>query len=208
LLDGYSQEDKELLPKGTKIVGAVTQVVSGQKSRSGQPGRIDISLQTLVLPDGRSTPIYAFIERNPNLEHQQDPNKQQKGLPLASYGQSLKNSVAAFGNAITKRAVGMNVYYPGRTGHELEMEPGEVLPLRLNRPLDLPGLLRQPVPSATGQANPYASTPGMVSTPGLVDTEQPRVPSFQNQEQAPPVQGGGNPVVDHEPATKGIPDPF
>jgi len=183
-------------------------VVSGQQSRSGQPGRIDISLQTLVLPDGRSAPIYAFIERNPNLEHQQDPNKQQKGLPLASYGQSMKNGLAGFANSITRRAVGMPLYYPGRAGHELSMEPGEVLPLRLNRPLDLPALLRQPVPGTTGQANPYASTPGMVSVPGLVDTEPPTAPSYQNQAQPPQVQDGGNPVVDDEPATKGIPDPF
>src|SRR6516162_11496271 len=33
LLEGYSEAGKELLPKGTKIVGAVTQVVSGQQSR-------------------------------------------------------------------------------------------------------------------------------------------------------------------------------
>ena len=116
LLDGYSEAGKELLPRGTKIVGAVTQVISGRQSRNGQPGRIDISLQTLVLPDGRSTPIYAFIERNPNLEFQKDPSKVQKGPPLSGYGQSMKNSMAGFANSIGRRAVGMQLYYPGRVG--------------------------------------------------------------------------------------------
>jgi len=174
LPDGYVENGNELLPKGTKILGAVTQVMSGQQSRNGQPGRVDIALQTLVLPDGRSTPVYALIERNPNLEFQEDPRTPKKGLPLGEYGQSLKSSAAGIVNSITRRATGLALYYPGRTGAELSMEPGQMLPLRLNRPLDLAALLRQPIPSEAA-----ATVPGTASVSGLVDTQPPKAPPFR-----------------------------
>lgn len=186
LTDGYSENGRELLPKSTKIVGCVRSVISGKLSRNAQPGRVEISLQTLVLPDGRSTPIYAFIERNPNLEFKKDPYQPKKNLPFTDYGRSLSSSVYSLGNTVSRRAIGMGLFYPGRTGAEFEMEQGEVLPLRLNRQLDVTALLKQPLPEPYGPQSsqqPVWSTASQrgPAVPGMVDAAPPQAPPYARQ---------------------------
>ncbi|MGH9553856.1 MAG: hypothetical protein ACRD3W_31040, partial [Terriglobales bacterium] len=65
LEDGYSVEGKELIPKGAKIVGSICGVSPAVGQKGGMPGQLRVSLQTLVFPDGSSTPFWGYIDHNP-----------------------------------------------------------------------------------------------------------------------------------------------
>ena len=81
------------------------------------------------------------------------------------------------------------------------MEPGQMLPLRLNRPVDLAALMRQPIPDTTPGA-----VPGTASVPGLVETGPPKAPAFRPEtvpNEDPNLDTGNS----NQPGSN-IPDPF
>ena len=154
LPDGYTNGNCQLIAGGSKIVGVVVSATPAKLLAHGQPGRVELSLQTLVLPDGRSSPIYATIERNPNLDFAEDPSKRKKNPSLVQYAQSLKGTAYALVNSVSGRAIGMPFMYPGRTGKEFVLEPGVLLPIRLSRTLDLKALAQQPAVDLLNSALP------------------------------------------------------
>jgi hypothetical protein len=217
LADGYSQAGRQILPAGSKIVGVIVAAIPAKVMQHGIPGRLEISLQTFVLADGRSTPIFAFIERNPNLDIKHDPEKVSKAPPFAGYASSLKGSAFALVNSVGRRGLGMNVYNPVRPGQDFQMDKGEQLPIRLNRRLELGALLQQPIPQGTADAGfqqqqQEPSNRAPASVPGLVG------PDYQYQQDAQKSIAPQFPDVNHagngaQAQTNGngqiqIPDPF
>ena len=131
LEDGFTLNGVEVIPKQSKILGSVSSVLSSHTRHGAQPGTLTISLQTLIFPDGRTTPFWGFVEHNPL-----DDNTNQSGSHIkskaAGYGR-----MASYGtvNFITKK-VGYNLR-PPNFGKELELKQGEVLPIKTNRIMDL-----------------------------------------------------------------------
>ena len=66
LTEGYVRDNVQLIPANSKIVGAVNAVTPASTTSNGVAGSVQVSLQTLVMPDGRSMPISASILYNPN----------------------------------------------------------------------------------------------------------------------------------------------
>jgi hypothetical protein len=200
--NGYTFGGRQMVPADSKIVGVVVSVTPAKSLTHGMPGRLEISLQTFVLPDGRSTPVFGFIERNPNQEFKEDPAQVKKGPPLAGYANSLRGGANAFVSQVSRRALGMNIYNPGyRMGQDFTMNKGESLPIRLNRRLDIGKLMQEPIPpqgQAQGQGSaalPQGSSvlPATApSVPGLAgpDYQPPTAPPYRPQTQAAGAPGG------------------
>lgn len=196
LPDGYREAGNQLLPNGAKVVGAVANVLPASQMRNGNPGQIDITLQTLVLPDGRTTPIYGFIERNPNLAPNQNTSPTRKTLPIRQYLQSLKNSAVNMVNTVSRRSIGMSTYYPGQVGQDFLMEPGEVVPIRLSNAVDIDRLMAAPIPptawpqAVIPQGLPQGFQPFNNNyNQGMAPTQPSFVPGLFNYGSQPPNPG-------------------
>jgi|SRR5277367_3574791 len=165
---GYSAQDKQVIPPGSKVLGSVTQVTPAKTMRNGAPGNLSISIQTIVFPDGRTAPIAAFVQINPNQAANRDQIAGKKGqpinksIPLASYGNSLKGM--GFGSVTSlTRMFGVR-YSPQQrlhSGVDFSINQGDQIAIRLTRPLDLTTLSAPTNPNwgATG-ANPQAPPGG------------------------------------------------
>lgn len=131
LEDGYTLNGVEVIPKQSKILGSVSSVLSSRTRHGAQPGTLTISLQTLIFPDGRTTPFWGFIEHNPLQDNTNQSGNHIKSK-AAGYGR-----MATFGTAnfITSK-VGYRML-PPNFGKELELQKGEVLPVKTNRTMDL-----------------------------------------------------------------------
>ncbi len=138
LEEGYVASGKVLIPNGAKIIGSITGVTSAKSLSNGYPGSVQVSLQSLVLPDGSNMPIYAFIDYNPSLNRAPQAKQRNNGIPVAQYGRSitsgLMTSLGSFGN---RAGLPMNNVNYKRAGSEFLLKKGEMLPVRLNRDLDL-----------------------------------------------------------------------
>jgi hypothetical protein len=165
---GYSVQDKVVIPAGSKVLGSVTQVTPAKAMRNGAPGNLSISIQTIVFPDGRSAPIAAFVQINPNAAANRNTVAGKKGqsldksVPLAAYGNSVKGMGYSAVGSMT-RMFGVR-YSPQRhihAGAEFSIDKGEPLAIRLTRPLELSTLSAPTAPNwgATG-ANPQAPANG------------------------------------------------
>ena len=152
LQDGWALNGKELIPKHSKIVGTVVNASPAKLLRHGAPGRLQVSLQSLVLPDGRNLPFSGFIDHNPNLDPKNEPITRNHGASLKDYGQSLSSFLGSFTSGI-----GVVLNRRNR-GLDFELKKGEVLPVRLNRNLDLGSLTGQGA-AAFGQAMPGQGYP-------------------------------------------------
>lgn len=130
---GWSDsKGRQVLPKGAKIVGSVVSTVSAKKQNLGYPGTIQVSLQTLVLPDGRSTKFYGFFDHNPEVDLENEPGKQ----PLAGEAKSLGIGVARAGYGVVTRVVGFHVNVRS-FGYDCKIDKGEAIPIRVSRSLDM-----------------------------------------------------------------------
>ncbi len=163
LPEGLQKEGQEILPKMTKIVGTVTSVISAKMQRTAAPGNVGISLQTLVLPDGRHTQFYGFLDHNPLLNAQRS-TFYNPASTATKYGRSI---TAGLTRQLT-RSVGIrNASRP--TGPDLVLEKGEPIVLRVNRSLDLNSLQ---APAAQGfvpgMPPVYAPPSSQGAVPGLV----------------------------------------
>ena len=152
LEDGFALNGEEVIPAGSKIVGTVLSVTSAKELRHGHPGKLEVSLKTLVLPDGRHIPFCGFIDSNPNHLSQNEPHKRYPGKSMAEYGQSLG---AFFGSFTSGIGLALN---RRQRGQEFKLQKGEVLPVRLSRSLDMLPLVKPAdplVPGLAGSKSPY-----------------------------------------------------
>ncbi|MDR3616285.1 MAG: TrbI/VirB10 family protein [Candidatus Obscuribacterales bacterium] len=131
LEDGYISNGKQLVPPQSKILGTVTCSISSKTRKGAAPGSVSIALQTLILPDGRTLPFTGFIEHNP----QDDASNQSNRNPMGTAGKYAKQTGYGAMNFVTRR-VGFPMYMPN-VGAELTLKKGEVMPIRLNGPIDI-----------------------------------------------------------------------
>jgi hypothetical protein len=131
LEDGYINNGVQLVPPQSKILGTVTTSISSKTRKGAAPGSVSIALQTLILPDGRTLPFTGFIQHNP----QDDASNQSSRNPMGTAGKYAKQTGYGAMNFVTRR-VGFPMYMPN-IGAELTLKQGEVLPIRLNGPIDI-----------------------------------------------------------------------
>jgi len=163
LEEGFvTSNGEEVIPKQSKIVGIITGATAARAQHNGMPGKIDVSLQTLVFPDGRSTSFAGFIAHNPSMD------VKEKGSPSVLSGPmgAMTTGFTSIFTALNSKA-GIPLRMPKRTGGlDFKLDKGELLPVKLNRTLDLshmtpapPGLAAatgfgQPGPNGFGQSGP------------------------------------------------------
>lgn len=175
LEDGFVQNGLQIIPQHSKIVGSVTAVTPAKKLRAGMPGQMQVSIQSLVLPDGTHLPFSGFIDSNPAHAFKKPPKKRNLGFDIADTGKHFNSMLGSFTD-------GIGVTHARRhRGDDFILEEGEAIPVRLNRGLTVPESVVQPVqiatpgfqgyappaaPSAVPMRGPSAMVPS--SVPGLV----------------------------------------
>jgi hypothetical protein len=173
LQDGFQLNGNVLIPPNSKIIGSVVSATAARDLRNGNPGRLEVALQTLVFPDGRHMPIFAMIDSNPNHAFKKPPKVRHLGVSLADYGESL----AAFGASFL---TGPGVLINRRNrGNDFVLDKGDALPIRLNRSLDIPYQPPQLAQPASGRSatidpsGPIAVPAPLASTAGGTTTQTP-----------------------------------
>ncbi|HEY9773976.1 MAG TPA: hypothetical protein V6C81_09225 [Planktothrix sp.] len=215
LEDGFPVDsDKQLIPKMSKIVGTVMRTAPAHSQKHSMPGQMDVSVQTLVFPDGSTTPIFGYIEHNPAQDLHDKPGTQMPN-PARLGAQTLRGALSL----VTGR-VGMNIRMP-IYGQDFKLDKGEAIPIRLSRPLDVGHMT--PPPQQTAQTpNMFQPTPSgppsdailpesgptagssskMAPMPGLAPGVVPGLaPSNTVPPVAPPILKPMQPQAD-------LPDPF
>lgn len=154
LLQPYIINGREVIPSDSKIIGYVSQVSPAALMKNGHPGRMDVSLQSLVFPDGRNFPLTGFIDRNPNLDLEDEPQVKRKGFGFKDFGASA----GGFVNSLTAGVGSINNRQ--HRGLDFIIKKGEVLPVKLNKALDLPEPIQLNAEDATANpANPISGQP-------------------------------------------------
>jgi len=199
--DGFFLNGIEVIPRRARIIGTVVSVTgSSARGGMGMPGNVSIGLTTLVFPDGRSMPFGGVLDHNPAAIQKQPPKVVNSGFGLGSYGQQLGSMFGSFGNVGYMRAL-------RNRGPEFDIKAGTLVPVRVNRTLDLTKMVAPLVPpggtpggpmgSDLSQAMPGSMPPGTVGsgTPGglTADPTALRIPTTQ----------GGQPLLPRE-----LPEPF
>lgn len=196
LEDGYAVEGKELIPKGSRILGSVNNTTPARYRKHGMPGQITISLQTLVFPDGRTTNFNGFIDHNPNHLQESEPKTKFAGFNFSDYGQSLKgmlySSVAGIG-PLHKNMM---------KGKEFNLKKGTHIAVKVNRTIDL-SAMKPGASGIPGLALGQPTVPGMVGGgQGFDPGGMPLVPGLT----APQGTGGGGvPGLVGAPGAPGTP---
>jgi hypothetical protein len=169
LKDGYVANGMQVIPQDSKIVGAVTAVAPAKMMKQGQPGNIQVSLQSLVLPDGTHLPFAGFISSNPNHSFKNAPKQRNSGFDMKDTGQAVAGMFANYTNGI-----GYMVSKRHR-GNDFHLDKGDMLPVRLNQPLVIPEQEVHPVAQAVSPYGvpPGGAVPGMApqAVPGLSGTD-------------------------------------
>jgi hypothetical protein len=157
--NGYSAQNmpqnSPLIPAGTKVLGAVTGVTSARIMRNGQPGNIQVSLQTIVFPDGRWSAILASIQPTPQSQSRLGgQGAHQNGPPWSSYASSAGGMGMSFISSLT-RMVGFRTSRRQfhSAGQEFVLPNGERIAVRLNQPFDLNMLQTPATQPVAGQPN-------------------------------------------------------
>lgn len=187
LEDGYFSGSKEIVPRNSKIVGAVVAASPAKFMTHGHPGSLKVSLQTLVFPDGRNTPIYGHLDHNPNMDLIDDPRDSQLASSLSYYPRATAASLARVGKTLSGRLIGIRPGIRSR-GLDFKLSEGEVMAIKLNRSLDLNNMS----PPPTAYIPPGTPLPGGVSiplrqAPGYV--QQPSSAAYQSSPVTPLIPG-------------------
>lgn len=204
--DGFGAGGRYLIPPRSKILGTVINVTSAKMQRNGRPGNMEVSLQSLVLPDGSHYPISAIIDGNPNHNHAKPPKKRNAGVAIADYGQSVAGMAMSFVTGPGYMMKKLN------KGLEFQMDKGDAIPIRLTRSLDI-------TPPQGNVASGPVQIPGFVPAPtgnaaGQMSTSQLPLPPVAPPMVAPPRQVAADPnaVFNTTPAApqqmNQFPDPF
>lgn len=201
LNDGYYVNGREVIPRGARIVGAVSVVAPAVSKRGvGAPGHVDVGLSTLIFPDGRSLPFTGLIERNPAHDMKKQPALRSAGYSLADYGRSVGSMLGSFTSGIG--AVRRNV----NRGKDLLLEDGEMIAVRVTRSLDLTKMKEAPASyQASGSEGTDSIRPGMGgSIPGPGSGSRGAMPVSPVVPQSlPQNMPQANPYLPKE-----LPDPF
>lgn len=179
LEDGVASGQKLVVPPGSRILGSVVSVSPASSFRQGNPGRLQVALKSLVLPDEQSVPIYGFIDENLNLLPKEAKHRY-AGQSIADYGQSVKSFLGSFGTGIGAILVRRH------RGKDFELAKDQIVTVRINRSLDVPEPIAKPAVAAGSPPVPQVpnQVPGLVNVPG-----QPGIqPAVQPEQLQPPVQ--------------------
>lgn len=205
LQDGFIFDGKTVIPPNSKIIGSINQAIPSRTLKSGQPGKLDISLQSLVLPDGSHMPIFAFIDSNPN-QTPRPPKRHHIGYFVKDNLDSLAMSASSL---VIGRGFMMSRM---QRGCDFALDKGEALPVRLTRALQVkmvPATVTRPATEMGIVPNPpkvpgLVDPTGPVQIPGLVPVQpgqQAGLPD-ENSIFETPVQSQSRQPLDN------IPDPF
>jgi hypothetical protein len=202
LNDGFFLNGFEVIPRNARIVGTVVSVTRAASQRGmGMPGTVEISLTTLVFPDGRSMPFGGVIDHNPSAIQKKPPKVVNAGFGLGSYGQQISSMFGSFGqNSGYLRSI-------RNRGPEFDVKKGTLVPIKVNRTLDLTKMVAPLVPPSTAPFGPTAPTVGTNLTgsavPGTVSSGAPGgLSADPTRLQFPPTQSG-QPLLPRE-----LPEPF
>ncbi len=212
LEDGLNKDGRELIPPGSRILGAVVDAFPAAGQRNGLPGRLTVNLQTLVFPDGRNMRFHGVIDHNPAHDQEKEPEVKFAGFGGSDYGKSVKGMFGSFASGIG------SVHSRRMRGKDLRLKEGTPLAIKVNRRLDLkdlsapvgnaPGLVPGQMDGSggwtpqNGRSNFGGMPPSQVSSsgvPGLVNSEPPG--SMYRQFPAPPLVA---PPQGFEPAQQGF----
>ncbi|MBX9671461.1 MAG: hypothetical protein K2X93_27980 [Candidatus Obscuribacterales bacterium] len=221
---GFGDGNEMLVPPGSRILGVVVEAFAAKTQRVGMPGRLSISLKTLVFPDGRTTKINAMIDHNPAHDQGSEPKTRFSGLNAGDYGNAFKGMLYSSVSGISW------VHNRQARGKEFLLKPGTPVSVKLNTSIDIakmtnpaqafqgtPGLAGVPttpypgtaVPGLSGIAPPGA-IPGMPGTPqgyGAYGAPQPvtgqPMSSGQPYGTPQPVTGNGLPYGTSRPVSPG-----
>ena len=195
LEDGFGANGVQIVPPGSRIVGAVVNSVSSKALRNGMPGQLTVGLQTLVFPDGRSVKFHGFLDQNPAHEMDKEPKTRYAGFNLGDYGQQVKGMLGSFAGGIGW------VHQARMRGKEFKIQEGHRVAVKVNRTINLVNMTAplgsNAVPGMTshnqsfGQFGPpTARVPSnMGSVPGLVGPD-PDAQHYRNM--APTATPGAN----------------
>lgn len=181
-------EGLEMVPPGSRILGSVLHVSPAKFQKHGNPGQIDVALQTLVFPDGSHTPFFGFIDYNPAYGNGFDsvaPAKvRHSGMSWGDYGSSVKGMVGSFGEGIAW------VHNKRMLGKEFMLPQGQLLSIKTNRMIDLSKMEKPPASLQANQQNMAPRTPGLAGhDPDFhyyAGPNQNQMPANQAPMQAPP----------------------
>jgi hypothetical protein len=161
---GYSNEGEEIIPVNSRILGVVVDSMPAATQKPGMPGKLSISLKTIVFPDGRTSKINGFIDQNPAHLQESEPKTRFSGVNMGDYGKAftgmLYSSVGGIG-WVHNRAM---------RGKEFVLAVGTPVSVKLNTMLD--------VGKMTNPAAPLMGNPGVPGVPGLAPGAVPGVPNM------------------------------
>jgi hypothetical protein len=200
LPEDYTVNDKILIPKYSKFVGTIVTAAPAGKAKRGNPGNLQISMQTLVSPDGTSVPVNAFIDYNPNDTAKINVSKS-RGVPVGEWSKSAVYSLHYAAGGLGSR-LGLPFFYKGQTGSGLDfvLIKGELLPVRLTQPLDVTPLI-----AGNGQSsNKVSGSVPLNLPPTVLPSTAPN--NFQIPGQLPLEQINNN-MMPEETSPAG-PEPF
>jgi hypothetical protein len=169
---GYSWQDKLVIPVGTKVLGSIIAVNPAKKMMNGAPGNLQVSIQKMVFPDGRTAPLSAFMQMRPNTQNNTQTNQDGKldnKIPLASYANSAKGmGVSALSNVTRVFGVRLAPQRVFKSNVDFSISQGEQIALKLTRTFDLANLSLPPGGIATpgNEPNGPLSSPSNPSPPG------------------------------------------
>ncbi|MBY0546843.1 MAG: hypothetical protein K2W95_06100 [Candidatus Obscuribacterales bacterium] len=199
--DGYARNGLQIIPPGSRIVGAVTGVVPAKSLRSGHAGQLQVSLQTLVMPDGVThVPFHGFIDSNPNHAFKSPPQRRTLGNDVRDYGQQVAGMTGSFTSGLG------TVQRARHQGLDFELDTGELVPVRLNQTLIVPESVVKPQVASTIPVQPSDPAPNPVQglpsgAPGD-STALPSIPGLTPDVFQTPLGQGPPPNIDS------MPDPF
>ncbi len=157
---GLITEGQEVVPIGSRILGVVVDASPAKFQRSGMPGKLSISLKTLVFPDGRTTAINGFIDHNPAHDQVKEPKVKNPGFGLGDYGQAVKGMLYSSVSGIAW------VHNKQMRGSEFLLKVGDPVSVKLNTSIDLAKMSNPTAPLNYSQNGlPPGAVPGV---PGLV----------------------------------------
>ncbi len=128
---GYKNNNVTIIPPSSKIIGVVMNAQESANLNHGHPGRIEISLQTLVFPSGKSAEFHGFISHNVSQDQMKAAITRNSGFDLKDYPQLGTSFVRSFG-------LGVGAFMKkSNQGKELNIIAGTVVPIKVTRRLDL-----------------------------------------------------------------------
>lgn len=167
---GFSANNIQIVPPGSKIIGTVVSASSSGNYRNGMPGQLTVGLQSLVFPDGRTTKFTGFIDQNPAHEQEEEVQTRNAGLNLGDYGKQIKGMLGSFAGGIGW------VHQSRMKGKELKIDQGKHVAVKVNQTINLatmtPPLGSNFVPGLTSSTPPVSANP---MVPGMT---QPQVPGL------------------------------